>query len=319
MIRLFVTTTAVDTPIYPWAHSNFLRVMKSAERSTDDRFNLADDPGSADIVLFVEPQFEYQSDILSAPLYREFSEKSLVLDFLDKPRPVVPGLYVGMTQAQANSGLFEGSAYIRVADNRLLELGNKLGAEPDLLFSFIGKVANADRIRASVLALRHPRALVVDRSSNQSEADTDYVQTLLRSKFVLCPRGIGPSSWRLFETMRIGRVPVVISDDWVPPQGIDWDSFVVRVPEAEVNGIPDLLVGLEPEWSERAHRAKVAWERHLSYEHMFGWIGERCTAILSNSRATGYRASLAKQVARVDSARSAARLARERYKNHSKL
>jgi len=323
MSKIFITATAtatataMDTLERPWAYRNFFRTMKAAERSNDRRFQLADDPGSADINLFVEPRFAFQSDVLSSPLYRAFPEKSVVLDFLDNPRPVVPGLYVGMTPAQASFGVFEGGAYIRVADNRLLEQESLVSRAPDLLFSFVGKAANANRLRSAVLALKHPRALVMDRSSGQSESDSEYVQTLARSMFVLCPRGKGPSSWRLFETMRMGRVPVVISDDWVAPLGIDWDSFVVRVAEADVHEIPSLLTGLEAQWAARGQRAHQEWEGRLSYERMFGWIGERCMAILEKSRSEGYSASLPMQLARVDSIRSAARLMRERFNNHS--
>jgi hypothetical protein len=314
MTKIFITTTATDTPSYPWAHSNYLRLIKAAERSTNNRYELAHDPASADILLFVEPKFESQADILVAPLYKAFADKSVVLDFLDRPRPFVPGLYVGMTHAQIPGGFFEGAAYIRVADNRLLESGLKRPIEPDLLFSFVGKVANADGVRSSLLGLRHPRALVIDRSSNQSESDFDYVQTLLRSKFVLCPRGIGPSSWRLFETMRVGRVPVVISDDWVPPFGIDWHSFVVRVRESDVPQIPSILSGMESQWVERAHQAKQAWKDHMSYERMFGWIGERCAKVLDRSREAGYRATLCRQYVRSESLVSAARMVRQLFK-----
>jgi len=312
MLRIFITTTAVDTPSYPWAHSNYLRVMNAAARCADSRYQLAHDPSSADVLLFVEPQCEFQTDVLTAPLYRAYPGKSLVLDFLDTPQPVVPGLYVGMTHAHAMGGVFEGSAYIRVADNRLLEHDDPRESEPDLLYSFIGKTANADGIRSAIVGLQHPRGLVADRNSNQSESDTDYVRTLSRSKFVLCPRGIGPSSWRLFETMRIGRVPVVISDEWVPPLGIDWDSFVVKVSQSDIQNIPTVLTRRENEWISRGQRARDEWERCLSYERMFGWIGDRCVAILQECRQQGYSASVSKQLARVNSMRSAIRLFRER-------
>ena len=315
MTSLFFTTTAVDTPGYPWAHANFLRVWKASESNQNDRFRLANDPQSADVILFVEPRFTFQSDVLHAPLFCKFPEKSLVLDFGDCPEPVVPGMYVGLrrNQNQIEKGIFEGNAYIRVADNHRLERACSSGLKPDLLFSFVGRAANANRVRSAILNLRHSQALLLDRNSNQSESDDDYIQTLARSKFVLCPRGIGPSSWRLFETMRMGRVPVVISDDWVPPGGIDWESFVVRVPEAEVNSIPERLTELEPEWAARGRRARSEWERCLSYERLFGWIGERSTAIVERVQATSYKASLAKQIARVGSMRSAAHLVRERY------
>ncbi len=38
------------------------------------------------------------------------------------------------------------------------------------------------------------------------------------------PRGIGASSVRIFEAMRAGRAPVIISDDWIVPPVGDWGS-----------------------------------------------------------------------------------------------
>jgi len=48
------------------------------------------------------------------------------------------------------------------------------------------------------------------------------------------------SSIRLFEAMRAGCVPVIISDDWIEPPCGNWSSFSIRIPESDVARIPDV-------------------------------------------------------------------------------
>ena len=68
---------------------------------------------------------------------------------------------------------------------------------------------------------------------------------MLQLDLILCPRGEGTSSIRLFESLRMGRPPVIISDQWVPPEGPAWDTFSVRIPERRIHTIPDRLTELE--------------------------------------------------------------------------
>ena len=53
--------------------------------------------------------------------------------------------------------------------------------------------------------------------------------------------------------MMLGRVPVIVSDQWVPPDGPDWESFSMRVKEREVDTIPAML-----EAAQLTHRPWVA-------------------------------------------------------------
>src|SRR2546430_7005512 len=50
---------------------------------------------------------------------------------------------------------------------------------------------------------------------------------------------------------RSGRVPVIVSDDWVEPTGPNWDEFTIRVPEGAVADIPRLLESREDRKSTR--------------------------------------------------------------------
>jgi len=63
-----------------------------------------------------------------------------------------------------------------------------------------------------------------------------YLDRLEDTKFPLCPRGKGLNSIRFFEALRLGRIPVLIADDTKLPLEwmIDYDEFIVRVPEQEI-------------------------------------------------------------------------------------
>ncbi len=283
MTSFFITTTARDTPWYPWAHSNYIRVIKSAEISNGSGYTLADHPRDANIILFVEPGRKFQSDIMVSPLFKAYKENSMVVDFFDNPHCLLPGLYVGLRREQICGERFQGGFYIRVADNPLFQEFEYYPIKPDVLFSFIGKVSNYPKARQEILRLQHMRAIIKDQSSNQSDKDFDYVKILFRSKFVLAPRGLGSSSWRLYEAMRAGRVPVIISDAWVPPKGLEWNQFSVQIPENSINKIPTILESYEPKSEEMGKRARMEWERCFSYSGSFPWIAQRLIEIANVS------------------------------------
>src|SRR5205823_9816563 len=127
------------------------------------------------------------------------------------------------------------------------------GQELPYLFSFMGCARNAE-VRAKLSTIRHPRSFfqntaqdfdrILDRKMDRRERldyDRRYAELTKASKFVLCPRGLSPSSIRLFETMRMGRVPVILADGWVPPIGPRWDDFSIRVHERDFAMVPQLL------------------------------------------------------------------------------
>lgn len=61
----------------------------------------------------------------------------------------------------------------------------------------------------------------------------EYLDNMNNSQFVLCPRGVGLNSIRFFESLRMGRIPVLFADDTKLPleRLINYDNLIVRVPE----------------------------------------------------------------------------------------
>jgi hypothetical protein len=111
-----------------------------------------------------------------------------------------------------------------------------------------------------------------------------FVRDILEAKFALCPRGVGASSFRIFEAMQLGRAPVIIADDWSPPPGPDWNSFAIFVPERHLARVPSILRHLEPEWQTRGQRARAAWEAFYSPSRLGLTIVRQAGQLLAQRR-----------------------------------
>jgi hypothetical protein len=87
----------------------------------------------------------------------------------------------------------------------------------------------------------------------------DYLTEIRTSKFVLCPRGLGTSSNRLYEVMQLGRVPVILADDWDPPRDLPWAEFSIRVAESDVPELRNILEPSESRAAAMGARAAAVW------------------------------------------------------------
>lgn len=101
-----------------------------------------------------------------------------------------------------------------------------------------------------------------------------YLQTVAQSITVLCPKGDGSNSIRFFETLAMGRIPVLYPPTPLPfTDRIDYDRFVITIPEgcaAESGSIIHEWLSRLPneELVNRMAEARKAWERHLSPQGM---------------------------------------------------
>ena len=93
--------------------------------------------------------------------------------------------------------------------------------------------------------------------NHSAKEKKSYVIDMLNSHFVLCPRGLASYSHRILETLALGRVPVIIADEWVPFD-ISEKDYYIQIPECDVQQVQEILRSKLCRYDElRANSEKV--------------------------------------------------------------
>jgi hypothetical protein len=76
-----------------------------------------------------------------------------------------------------------------------------------------------------------------------------FRDTMKDTLFALCPRGYGKTSFRLYEAIQMGCIPVVVYDQrWLPFEDVlDWNSFAVLCHRSEIAGLYGRLKSIPAE------------------------------------------------------------------------
>lgn len=295
-----VPDPTTDPTVPDYAHDDLHRMRRFAALDRFDIHSLTDDPAAADLILFVERAHAagaYMEANRRHPYTHRYPEKVFVVNGRYYGLPFLSGVYGSVRSIDAwlpnrvRSGM-----YVEVCDFDHLTPDGEIDGRP-YLFSFVGAIRTWPEARRPLLQLEdHPRGLIFDTSTQRSRLEADdeefdvnayqqrYVDQCHDSKFILCPRGDNVNSMRLYEAMRMGRAPVIISDHWIPPEGPDWDSFSVRIPEREVETIPDRLAALEDQAEAMGHRAREAWENWFAADVIFHRTVEWCLDMKAQRR-----------------------------------
>ncbi len=240
---------------------------------------LAENPGDADLILFAEVYASldpYFLDVVRHPVFSHHAHKCVLYHIGDTTETLCRTVSPSACKRSPNHHLRRSFSYLtRVHDNRFLDTVSEaeiLQRERNFLFSFVGDPAT-NTIRQRIFTLTHSLGLLRQATGSEatfmSEADREpfqkqYIRTILESDFVLCPRGLGPASMRLFEVMQLGRVPVIISDDWLPVSQIPWHEFSIFVPESDIESIPELLEQKRSCSYNMGLRAREIWTEKFS-------------------------------------------------------
>jgi hypothetical protein len=274
---------------HPFARRDYERLVQFSALDSIRKHLVCSDPSKADVIAFIGSAKANFADITSSRLYKEHKQKSVIFYSGDKAIPTLPGVYTCLenrTSIRWRKSLQAG-CYLRVADNDSLDINESL-CNAKYLFSFVGNAKN-HVVREKICALVSHQAILRDSSLDSRQqcdgisgenADRGilYRDAMANSKFILCPRGIGVSSWRLFESMRAGRVPVIISDDWMAPAGPRWSEFAIFIKESEVHSIPAVLENYEANAVALGAFARREWEKWYSKERVFTTVVDQLIA-----------------------------------------
>ena len=114
------------------------------------------------------------------------------------------------------------------------------------------------------------------------EQVAQYDRQMRELTYVLCPRGLENYSFRLYEALKFGRIPVLVDTETVLPEGVNWDELIVRVPYAQLADI--------------GHFIARDYERHSGA--YFRKRQEKALEVMSKLCAGGWAEGLANDVRR---------------------
>jgi len=133
----------------------------------------------------------------------------------------------------------------------------------DVLASFVGILHhwanNRKGVRSRMLneLCDNPDICIVEASADRSLFET----MMERSVFALCPRGYGKTSFRLYEAMQMGAIPVYIYDEpWLPyTELLNWREFCVPCHIDDIHTLTDNLRSIPYQAIEAMRAAAEAY------------------------------------------------------------
>jgi Exostosin family len=287
------------------------RLIESYKADNYNCHHIVEDFGRADVILYAtNHRFPFVGlGIWSEQIFRENQDRSILLDIGDQPSPVIGGLCPSWSKSLKHyPGLAFGWCYHHPnAAEAYLDYQEWLD-KPSYLWSFKGS-RSTHPVRSSIMSIVDHEAFIEDTSKislpnlMKTTADNEcndfvqeYVSLLRSSAFVVCPRGAGPSSMRIFESMRAGRAPVIISDDWLPPPFVDWERCSLRIKEDEVHLLPEFLRSHRSSAEQLGRCAFEEWSRVFGAQGLFHHTTELCLKLISERKKAPFSKKIAQYI-----------------------
>jgi hypothetical protein len=147
--------------------------------------------------------------------------------------------------------------------------------------SFVGSVTHPLREKA-LRSLYQKPGVLIDAAEWQEKVEPNRVMTFKNvaqhSIFSLCPRGYGSTSYRLYESIQLGSIPVYVSDRQLLPWSdeINWEDFCILVGPQEIDGLHERLMSMTGSRVRKMQESlSGVWEKHFSIEASCRHIAKR--------------------------------------------
>ena len=267
-MKVYFTTTAKGQ--HPHAAPHLIELGKKALQSEfNQKYFSLNDSNDADLIIYVEPWYikhrKYIFTLLSENIIIKSPKRCFAIDCADTSWGLIPGVYTGLRASQINRKRFRSGGYLTEYNS----IGNevfsiKKDIEPKLLFSFRGQASSDTSLKIFESNFSRDNMAINRNYEGCHHSDKQkllYTEELINSKFVLCPGGNCPASIRLWETMKMGRVPVILSDDWVAPDKPTWLDFSMRVSESKIHELPEIIERYVAQAFTIRKLAREAWKK----------------------------------------------------------
>tara|TARA_B110000003_G_C16613520_1_gene520387 strand:- start:102 stop:980 length:879 start_codon:yes stop_codon:yes gene_type:complete len=126
----------------------------------------------------------------------------------------------------------------------------KADLEKKYIASYIGRPTHKIRTKLEDRITSNEKFYIkniTSMNSSISKENLELFEKLIKeSYFSICPRGYGPTSFRLYESIQMGTVPIYISDKFFLPyiEFLDWSEFAILLKSRKISSLPRKLNNL---------------------------------------------------------------------------
>jgi hypothetical protein len=242
----------------------------------DSGLIIEENPSRADVIILWEG-FEYKTpkyiDLLeNDPLIRNHADRVYTINYDDHPEGFLAGIYTSLEDPFFNSSIHRIWPFFTMNNPVVYGLARDevLKGDSKFLFSFTGAASHTVRNQLFKLYPEPTSEFFVKHINkwydHGEEERLKFAQVALGSVFCLCPHGYCSYTPRITEVMAMARVPVIIADDWIPFSFEEKIPYYIKIPEADISRLPEILRARRSEAEELRQNARMLWEKYCSLE-----------------------------------------------------
>ncbi|MBO9648256.1 MAG: exostosin family protein [Variovorax sp.] len=261
-------------------------------------------PEAADAIVLHErysfKEWRYIKTLLADPVVGRYPHKVYTINLDDAASGLLRGVYASMPRKRLRAGLHRAIPYARVPNEFVLTASDEPHPPPTHLATWRGNPLSNAALRQRLLSLYvNSPTIKVESTDSWLNHNVDerrhYVDLLLSAHFALCPAGWAPATFRIYESMAIGVPPVIIADQYTPPEGPEWGRFSIQVPEKDLPRLEEILKAHVPKAAEMGREARKAWLQYFRPDQMMQYYADALLSCMQSRRPSD---SAAQEIAR---------------------
>lgn len=154
---------------------------------------------------------------------------------------------------------------------------HQLIATKHLRYKLVNIMQKSPKINANfIIRKKHRAGVEFLKTKDTHKSTTEFFDNIKNSDYVLCVRGVGNFSVRLYETLAMGRIPVFVNTDCMLPHDTyyNWKNHMVWIAYKDRDKIADKVAEFHANLNESSLNHMFAenrklWENKLQLKSYF--------------------------------------------------
>lgn len=136
-------------------------------------------------------------------------------------------------------------------------------------------IKNSKNLTTNIIERKQYRAGVSEQT-DRKKTELEFYNNIIESNYIICIRGAGNFSVRLYETLAMGRIPVFINTDCLLPlpNDIEWEKHMVWVEFNQLHKMEEKILTFhnkltEEQFKQLQYSNRKLWKEKLNLKGFF--------------------------------------------------